>query len=211
SVGDGERHHARAGDVIVLPYGDQHRVGGHEDAPCVPIITLFDPPPWQALPVVQYGRGGPRTDIVCGYLHSTDALFDPSLRALPRVIVVRPPEGAASEWVRSSIRYALSEAEAHVPGAPPSTRLPELLVTEVLRHHLATAPASDYGWLGALRDPVLAPALAQIHGAPERKWTVSDLASSAAVSRSVLDERFCRVLGRSPIRYLTEWRMHVAA
>jgi AraC-like DNA-binding protein len=39
---------------------------------------------------------------------------------------------------------------------------------------------------------------------------VSDLASEVAVSRSVLDERFRKVLGRSPIRYLTEWRMHLA-
>jgi AraC-like DNA-binding protein len=30
------------------------------------------------------------------------------------------------------------------------------------------------------------------------------------VSRSVLDERFREVLGRSPIRYLTDWRMHLA-
>ena len=30
------------------------------------------------------------------------------------------------------------------------------------------------------------------------------------MSRSVLDERFRTMLGRSPIRYLTEWRMHLA-
>ena len=34
--------------------------------------------------------------------------------------------------------------------------------------------------------------------------------SRAAVSRSLLDDRFRTVLGRSPIRYLTEWRMHLA-
>ena len=33
---------------------------------------------------------------------------------------------------------------------------------------------------------------------------------ASAVSRSLLDERFRQVLGRSPIRYLTEWRMHLA-
>lgn len=68
----------------------------------------------------------------------------------------------------------------------------------------------DHGWPAALRDPVLAPALAQLHASPERKWTVGDLAAEVAVSRSVLDERFRQVLGRSPIRYLTDWRMHVA-
>jgi AraC-like DNA-binding protein len=77
--------------------------------------------------------------------------------------------------------------------------------------HLASAPAAEHGWLGALHDPVLAPALAQLHAAAERKWTVAELAAEAAVSRSLLDERFRHVLGLSPIRYLTEWRMHVAA
>jgi AraC-like DNA-binding protein len=81
---------------------------------------------------------------------------------------------------------------------------------EVLRAHLASAPAADQGWIAALRDPVLAPALALLHGAPDRKWTVADLASASAVSRSLLDERFRQILGRSPIRYLTEWRMHLA-
>jgi AraC-like DNA-binding protein len=57
---------------------------------------------------------------------------------------------------------------------------------------------------------VLAPALSFLHGAPEHKWTVAELAAAAAVSRSLLDERFRQVLGRSPIRYLTEWRMHLA-
>lgn len=141
-----------------------------------------------------------------GYLDADDPLFDPGLRAVPPVFVVRPT-GAAAAWVEASIAYALEADPAHSTLA---TRLPELLLVEVLRLHLASAPAGDRGWLAALRDPVLAPALALLHADPGRKWTVSDLAAVVAVSRSVLDERFRRVLGRSPIRYLTEWRMHVA-
>ena len=91
-----------------------------------------------------------------------------------------------------------------------ATRLPELVLIEVLRLHLATAPAADHGWLAALRDPVLAPALPLLHARARTAWTVAELASGAAVSRSLLDERFRQVLGRSPIRYLTEWRMHLA-
>jgi len=49
-----------------------------------------------------------------------------------------------------------------------------------------------------------------IHSAPERKWTVADVAVEAAVSRSLLDQRFRQVLGLSPIRYVNEWRMRVA-
>ena len=91
-----------------------------------------------------------------------------------------------------------------------ATRLPELVLMEVLRTHLANAPAIEHGWIAALRDPVLAPALAALHQQPGRGWTVAELAAAVATSRSVLDERFRQVLGQSPIRYLTAWRMHLA-
>ena len=78
----------------------------------------------------------------------------------------------------------------------------------LLRAHLADAPAAERGWLAALHDPVLAPAA--IHRAPDRRWTLTDLATEATASRSLLGARFREVLGRSPMRYLTEWRMHVA-
>ena len=80
----------------------------------------------------------------------------------------------------------------------------------MLRLHLANAPATSTGWLAALHDDVVAPALAAIHGDPSRKWTLADLAREATVSSTVLDERFRSVLGIAPIRYLTGWRMHVA-
>jgi AraC-like DNA-binding protein len=137
-----------------------------------------------------------------------DPLFDPALRALPPAFVVRLP-GDPLQWIDMSIRYALAKTTASFPRNP-SPPAAELVLIEVLRMHLASAPATDRGWIAALHDPVLAPALARLHAAPERKWTVTALASSVAVSRSVLDERFRSVLGRPPIRYLSEWRMHLA-
>jgi AraC-like DNA-binding protein len=208
---DGERHWAEAGDVIVLPYGDHHVIGGASPAVCVPITELIDPLPWTDLPAIRHGGGGALVTLVCGYLVSDDPLFEPALRVFPSAFVVRLPKGAASGWVRASIDYAVTEAvPSNASTSLVSTRLPELVLIEVLRHHLASAPAADQGWLAALHDPVLAPALALLHGDPARHWTVSDVAAEVAVSRSVLDERFRQVLGRSPIRYLTEWRMHLA-
>lgn len=213
ALDDGEKHWANAGDVFVLPYGDVHTMGGTEPATEIPSMqSIIDPPPWRTMPVVRLGAGGARTDVICGYLASGDPLFDPRLKALPPLFVVSPPEGTARDWVRSSIDFALqqtSPAEAGgLKGPPP--RLSELLVAEVLKLHLATAPAEESGWLAALRDPVLAPVLAAIHGSPEQKWTVARLAREANVSPSLLDQRFRDVLDLAPIRYLTGWRMHVA-
>ncbi len=179
AVADGERHWAREGDVIVQPYGDRYSMGGATPAEAVPILDLLDPLPWAELPVIRHGGGGARTDVVCGYMVSDDPLFDPVLRALPPVFVVRLPPGPGADWVRASIDYAV--AEAAVPSdrnaSLLSTRLPELVLIEVLREHLATAPAADHGWLAALRDPVVSPALTLIHGQPDRSWTVADLAA----------------------------------
>jgi AraC-like DNA-binding protein len=207
SLADGERHWASAGDVIVLPYGDPHTIGGVEPTEPVPITSVLPPPPWERLPIVRHGKGGSRTDIVCGFLHSDDVLFDPALRALPPLFVVRPPGGPAARWVEANISFALEQSGER---GLRSTRLPELLLLEILRLHLSTAPAADRGWLAAMRDPVLAPALARLHAEPARRWSVTELAAAAAVSRSALDSRFRQLLGISPIRYLTDWRMHIA-
>ena len=182
AVDDSVRYWAAEGDVIVMPYGDHYLMGGDAAAQCVSILSLLDPLPWAVIPVLRHGGGGRRTEVVCGYMHSTDPLFDPSMRALPPVFVVRLPDGPAAGWVRASIDYALADA------APPSnrsssaiaTRLPELVLTEVLRVHLATAPSIDHGWIAALHDPLLAPALAALHQDPARRWTVAALASHVA-------------------------------
>ena len=206
-----EQHWASSGDVVVLPYGDQHRMGGIGESESVPLMSIMEAPPWSRMPLIRHGRDGEQTDVVCGFLHSEDVLFDPTLRVFPPAFVVRPEGDAGAEWVRANVEFALAQAEASPLGPDAvSTRLPEMLLVEVLRQHLATAPAADHGWLAALNDPVLNPALSALHAAPERKWTVTDLAGVAAVSRSGLDERFRQVLGRSPIRYLAEWRMHLA-
>jgi AraC-like DNA-binding protein len=208
---DGEKHWAKTGDVIVLPYGDGHRMGGTADTTVLAAAaTLIDDPPWERMPVIEYGEGGASTRVLCGYLLCDDPLFDPRMRALPPVFVVSLT-GAARAWVTASIDYAMHQmtlVEVDRFEMPPE--VPQMLLTEVLRFHLATAPASEQGLAAALRDPVVGPTIARIHEAPERKWTVAELAAEANVSASLLDERFREVLGRPPIRYLTGWRMHLA-
>jgi hypothetical protein len=57
-----------------------------------------------------------------------------------RVFVVRVPDGPAAPLACLSINYALAVTTESLPAPPESTRLPELLLTEVLRIHLETAP-----------------------------------------------------------------------
>jgi AraC-like DNA-binding protein len=210
-VPGGERHWANGGDVIVLPYNHEHRMGGTREAVAVSVASLIDPPPWEQMPMINHGEGGPATSLVCGYLVCEDAMFDPRLGLFPPVFVVSPPAGPARDWVRASIEYAVQQTtQVAVDHFEAPTRVSELLLAEILGLHLASAPAASHGLARASRDPVLRPALAAIHGSPAEKWSVGSLAQEAHVSISLLDERFRQVLGLPPIRYLTGWRMHIA-
>lgn len=46
---------------------------------------------------------------------------------------------------------------------------------------------------------------------PAHDWTLEELARAACTSRSVLAERFKHFVGESPMQYLAQWRMQLAA
>ncbi|WP_050476211.1 helix-turn-helix transcriptional regulator [Herbaspirillum rhizosphaerae] len=66
------------------------------------------------------------------------------------------------------------------------------------------------GILFAMLDGRLAEVFAAIHREPERDWTVEELAQLANMSRSAFSACFRKMLGLSPIAYVTAWRMRLA-
>jgi AraC family transcriptional regulator, alkane utilization regulator len=212
TASSGETAVARAGDAVVLPYCDVHHMGYPDAAVPVPIASLLPALPWDGMPVIRHGGGGPPAQILCGYLQCDDLLFSPILRGLPRLIIVPPVSAHAAEWRQASMRYALDTAARAEPGAEALlTRLPELVFLDCLRQYVEGLPQGEIGWLAALKDPVVADALVLIHADPAAAWTVTSLARRVAVSRSVLADRFRQAMGVSPKRYLTEWRLQLAA
>jgi AraC-like DNA-binding protein len=66
-------------------------------------------------------------------------------------------------------------------------------------------------WLIELPDPSVGRALDHLHDRPAHGWTVRQLARQSGMSRSVLAERFNRLVGVPPMQYLAQWRMLLAA
>lgn len=60
-------------------------------------------------------------------------------------------------------------------------------------------------------DPVVSRALRLLHEHPAHRWSVAELASCTAVSRSSLARRFTALVGEAPMTYLTGWRITLAA
>jgi AraC-like DNA-binding protein len=90
-------------------------------------------------------------------------------------------------------------------------RLAEVVLVDALRRHAAATPMLDTQWRALARDERIARALALIHAEPSRAWTLDELARTVALSRSALAERFLRQVGQPPMRYLTRWRLELAA
>ena len=91
------------------------------------------------------------------------------------------------------------------PGAGPasSRQLPPL--------PLVAPVADEPGTLRSVSDPAVIRALNIIHRRYPEPLRVSELAREAGVSRTVLGERFLRLLGEPPMRYCGRWRLQVAA
>jgi AraC family transcriptional activator of mtrCDE len=74
----------------------------------------------------------------------------------------------------------------------------------------AASPAAK-DWFSAVRSTHTARAPARIHEAPERAWTLEDLAQEAGMSRAAFARNFSASVGEPPHSYLTRWRMGIAA
>ncbi|MEP9379187.1 AraC family transcriptional regulator [Aquabacter sp. CN5-332] len=90
-------------------------------------------------------------------------------------------------------------------------RLAEVVSAFIVRAWVECGCGAATGWAAALRDPRLGRVIAAVHRDPGRGWTVADLAAEMGSSRSVFAERFLEVTGMTPLRYLTDLRMRLAA
>jgi AraC family transcriptional regulator, alkane utilization regulator len=211
-IAGGPRLRLQHGDVVGFPHGHAHTMGAGDGATCVPIASLFPPQPWTELPVLRQGDAGALTRIVCVYLHCDDLVFNPLLDSLPEMLVARPSQDGAAQWLSSNLRYMIAEANRGTAGsACLLARMTELLFIEMLRLHLIALREQDVGWLAALKDRHVSRVLHLFHSEPARAWTKAALARQAGLSRSALDERFRKLLATSPGRYLTKWRLQRAA
>jgi AraC-like DNA-binding protein len=203
--------HLTAGDVILFPQGDAHRMSstpGLPPASGTPLKELLQRRPRQ----LNHGGGGATTRLLCGYLACDTRLARLLLAGLPPLVRVNVRGSNAGVWLEASVRYALAEARSPRPGgAGVLAKLAEVLFIEVLRLYIHEQSAGRTGWLAGLGDRIVGASLNALHRKPAQAWTLDELAREAGTSRSVLAERFQLLVGISPMQYLTQWRMMLAA
>jgi AraC-like DNA-binding protein len=200
-----------AGDAVIFPEGNAHRMTsepGLAPASGANLGEVLSRRPRQ----LAYGGGGATTRLVCGYLACDARLARLLLAGLPSLVRVNVRGSNAGIWLEASVRYALVEARSPRPGgAGVLAKLAEVLFIEVLRLYMDEHGEGRTGWLAGVGDRIVGTALTCLHKSPAHPWTLEELAREANTSRSVLAERFQILVGNSPMQYLTQWRMLLAA
>ncbi len=200
-----------AGEVVLIPRNDRHTLGSAPRLKPELIDHLIQPPDGVKPATLQIGGSGARAHIICGFM-GCEIPDNPLLSALPRVLRIKTNDGAGGPWLRDSFQRAAEEFG--LGGIGSSTvlgKLAELLFVEAVRRYLVTLPLDQTGWLAGLRDPKIGRALAMLHSEPGRAWTADELAGAVDMSRSAFSERFSGFVEMPPMRYLSHWRLQLAA
>jgi AraC-like DNA-binding protein len=201
-----------AGDIVIFPHGDPHTMRNGPPVKPVDNAQELQRVLAQGLKLSRMGGGGEITKFICGYMTCDPQLSRIFLGGLPPVLKVSIRNDASGQWLENSIRYSVDKADTSRPGGEAVlAKLSEVLFVETLRRYISQLPREQTGWLAGIRDPEVGNALALLHRKPAQPWTIAALASEVGISRSVLAERFRRYLSKTPMAYLTLWRLQLGA
>ncbi len=175
---------AQSGDVILIVHGAPHQLVNVSGEPAHYIRGEFD----------------------------FDSIFATRfLGSLPSVISLKRPSHKNHEWVDVCCAFMAFEAAHGYAGSTAMiSRLLDLLFIRTLRSW-ASESSLGQGWVSAAADPRIGRILAAIQDSPSKPWSLLQFASVAGMSRTALASRFLEVIGQSPIAYLNQWRLDVAA
>ncbi len=201
------------GDFVVLPRGGRHVVRDARTTRPVLLDGVLKARGRAKDGVFRAGGGGAATGLVCGRIRFEDVSSLLLLAVLPPVIHVQKKDGRLGSWLGATIEQAESDLDAGRLGADVVTaRMADILFIQAVAAYLEdNADTIQSGWLAALRDPKIGPALALLHQQPDRAWSVVSLANELGLSRSAFAARFAQLVGESPLRYLARVRLNVAA
>lgn len=199
------------GSLVLIPHSTPHVISSAPDLAGDPLFDLPVEKVSERYEIMRHGGGGELTRTMYGVVRFDDVAAEHLLGLLPQMISIDSWDDRTGGWLQSTLRFIANEAASLKPGGETViTRLSDVVVIQAIRSWLETAATSETGWLAALRDPQIGRSLALMHRQPGNDWSVETLAARAGMSRSAFAARFSDLVGETPLKYLTEWRMRLA-
>ncbi|MEM7217134.1 MAG: AraC family transcriptional regulator [Pseudomonadota bacterium] len=183
------------GDLVVLPHDGRHVIAS----------TPTLPPAGDLNQARDVDAASADNMMLCGFFLFESEASWPLLDALPPVIVLEQ----RTHHLGGLVDVIFAELEAPQSGSQALlASSSQGLFVYALREAVRGGTGEDL--LSAMLDERLAPVFAAIHADPAAPQTVETLAERAFMSRSAFADRFKKVTGLAPMRYLQNWRLQVA-
>ena len=200
----------RAGDLVLLPQGIEHRLASAPEITGSTITSCqIKGLGGNVCEVVQQGDGDVSM-VFCGSMALGAYALHPLIRLMP-AIIKGDDVGNNDPMVNPLLEaMAVEASEPRMGSATILARMADLLTARLIRCWVKSHNSDTSGWLAAIRDPHIGRALAAMHRDPGNNWTLERLAALAGQSRSVFAERFSAILGEGAARYLARLRMQLA-
>ena len=199
------------GDAVFIPRGSAHILRDAKTTTPQFVCDSVKPPLRETRRIGNIGGDGPVTTIIAGFFE-LGAAQPPLLDRMPNVLHLSSLASGSEPWVAATVQILLAESMSPGPAsAIILQRLADVLFVQALRSLThGTSQCKSHG-LGALADPAVHRALGLMHARVEAPWTVGELASAVALSRSGFAARFTELVGEPPLQYLARWRIARAA
>ncbi len=152
------------------------------------------------------------TEVVCGMFMLRNTRHNPLIKALPDFVLVDvygPGSTHTMQQLHTILKDELSRAR-HAQSYM-LERVLELLYAESIRIYAERRSDDQPGWLSAINDHRVGPAINFIHSHLTELITVEDLAKQAALSPSRFSACFRELVGVSPKVYVATQRLAMAA
>lgn len=200
----------QGGDLVAFPRGDAHSLVDAPEGVALPAEEILLGQNLDHYGPVTYGGNGLPATVLCGYFQFDRDRPHPLVAALPPLIHIRGTEGYNFAWLQTALNFMIHETKAARPGAEAVVnRLAEVLFVQMVRAYIEQSDAPP-GMLAAIADKQIGAALQLMHQTPQHPWALVILAQRVGMSRSAFAARFNRLVGQTPMQYLTFWRMQKA-
>jgi AraC-like DNA-binding protein len=206
----GEWLELRAGDAALLPRGDAHLLASATGIPAVPFERFGRKEVCQGVFDVQCAEACGGTVALTASMRFNIDKLHPLLQLMPEIMLTS--DLARNEPAIPHLLDAMGrEVDMDRVGAGGIlARLADVLTATLIRTWVEYGCGETTGWIAAVRNPDVGRVLAAVHLEPDRDWSVAALAQLMGASRSGFVERFTRVVGETPARYVARVRMHQA-
>jgi len=176
-----------AGDLVVFPQGDPHRLSVDGQA-------------------LMEDAG--RTSLICGEMRFFGNAHHPLSHALPACFVVRSKDAGNTFQQLSTMMVEVVNA-GQGGRQVLLNKLADAMFTLAVCDYAKRA-GERRGLFAAVADARISKVLQAVHETPGDPWTMQAMAGLACMSRSAFAERFTQLMQIPPMQYVTQWRVSVA-